>query len=142
MKDPMKNQNRLSQRRGPFSWAEKMFVDMENMLNGFEWPNWGSMWEEMSEQLKVEETDSDYIISVQMQGIEDSKDVQYQYKDGVLYLQRSKEVQSKKNVDQGMVWQSHYAHFSRSIPLPKAIGWQEREVKAGKGLWQMRIPKI
>lgn len=142
MKDPMKNQNRLPQRREPFSWVEKMFVDMENMLNGFEWPNWGSMWEEMNEQLKVEETDSDYIISVKIQGIEDPQDVHYQYKDGVLYLQRSIEVQSKKNVDQGMVWQSHYEHFSRSIPLTKAIGWQEREVKAGRGLWQMRIPKI
>jgi HSP20 family molecular chaperone IbpA len=141
MKDPMKSQNRLPQRREPFSWAKKMFNDMENMMNNFGWSHWGNMWEEMNEQLKVEETESEYIISVKMQGIEDPQDVHYQYKNGVLYLQRSIEMQSKKNVDQGMMWQSHYEYFSRSIPLPKAIQWQKREVKAGKGLWQMRIPK-
>jgi HSP20 family molecular chaperone IbpA len=131
VKYPIRRRNNdLPQIRDPFSWAERMFQDMERM------------WEEMREQLKVEETDTDYMITVNMQGIEDPQDVHYQYKNGVLYLQRSIEVQSKKNLDQGMVWQSHIEHFSRSVPLPGNIRWQEREVKAGKGFWQMRIPKM
>lgn len=141
----MKKNDRLPQRRDanvekePFTLARKMFEEIEKMFND---DQWATMFTDMAEQLKVEETDSDYHISVKMQGIEDPGDVHYQYKNGQLYLQRSMEVQNKKNLDGGMVWQSHTEHFSRTVPLARPIHWQEREVSAGKGIWKIRIPKV
>lgn len=121
-----------------FQEARRMFGNMDKLLSTNFLPN---LLGEMGETLKVEETDQDYRITLQMQGIEHPDDVQYQFKNGVLIVQRTVEIQNKQNVDQGVIWQSHTEHFARTIPLPKPVIWYERQVTAENGVWKLIIPK-
>lgn len=132
------NENLPEKREDTFQVARRMFANMDKLLSTNLLPN---LLGGMGEQLKVEETNHDYRITLKMQGIEHPDDVQYQFKNGYLSVQSYMEIQNKQNVDQGTIWQSHYEQFSRTIPLAKPVNWFDRQITAENGVWKLIIPK-
>ncbi|GIM46975.1 hypothetical protein DNHGIG_25240 [Collibacillus ludicampi] len=130
--------SKFSEINKPQSVLREMFNEVEKWFH----PNHlEKVFEEFNNQVKVEETDDAYHISVFLKNVEQPNDIDAQFVDGHLRLRRTVQKEAKTNNDQGAMWQSYYEHFERVIPIEKPVRWQNREVRVQKRVWTIRLPK-
>jgi HSP20 family molecular chaperone IbpA len=132
------SQGKIPELHRPQALWSQVFKSFEQWLHPDRLPG---PWEQLSPQVKVEESDDAYEISVFLKGVEQPGDIEATYARGHLRLRRTVQKEAKNVHEKGSVWQSYYEHFEKIIPLEKPIRWHDRHVSAGKGVWTIRIPK-
>lgn len=112
---------------------QRLFADTEAQMQ--------QLMAQISNQIQFEETYDAYNITVFLEGVEQPKDIEARFENGHLHLQRTVQMQSKRDTDNGGMWQSYYQHFARSIPVPGPIDWNSRSITSRAGSWRIRLPK-
>ncbi|UOF89447.1 Hsp20/alpha crystallin family protein [Fodinisporobacter ferrooxydans] len=102
---------------------------------------WESFFQQFNQQLQVHDAQDAVYITVQLHGIQNPEDIQTQLRGNVLYVKRIVEQGVKKHFDSGAVWKTSYQHFERTVPLPEAVDWENRNIFVQNGIWVMQLPK-
>lgn len=116
----------------------RMFADLEKWLDA---THWQSLFEQMNNRIRVDETKDAFQITVLLDGIERPGDIEARLAQGRLHLRRTVRLETKTDGDHGAVWKSYYEHFERTVPLPAPVRWADRQIAAQPGRWSIRLPK-
>lgn len=140
----MKRSDLPEKRQGSFigmpSHLEQVHQIFKRMFADFD-SHWQQIMGHVSNQVNVQETNDSYEISVFHDGIEHPNDIEARFENGHLRLRRTVQLETKRDVDAGAVWQSYYEHFERTVPLSRSIDWNSRRITAKKGIWNLHLPK-
>ena len=119
-----------------------IFDDVEQMMHqafGHSLEN-GSSRLSYSPLINVSETESDYLIMMDLPGVE-KKDVTVNLSDGVLTVSGERKT-SEKGDDNNRIWrETNYGTFSRSFELTSDIVEEKIKAKFTNGVLNISIPK-
>lgn len=102
---------------------------------GGQWPLGGAM-----PRVDVEETESEYRVSVELPGI-DEKNVNLTLTDNVLTVRGEKKAEREEKDKNYYLSERSFGSFRRAIPLPTEIDEDKVEARFKNGVLTVRLPK-
>ena len=119
-----------------------IFDDVEQMMHqafGHSLEN-GSSRLSYSPLMNISETESDYLIMMDLPGVE-KKDVEVNLKNGILMVSGERKT-SEKSDENNRIWhEATYGAFSRSFELASDIVEEKIKAKFNNGVLNITIPK-
>lgn len=127
---------------------EPPFASLQQEINRLfdrfwdEWPDFrfGTERMEFRPSLDVTERKDDYLITVEVPGI-DQEDLDISLDHGVLTIQGEKKEESRDEREGRNYYECSYGAFQRSIPIPSEIDEENVEAKMRKGVLKITLPK-
>ena len=120
-----------------------IFDDVEQMMHqtfGHSLENGSSRLSSYSPLMNVSETESDYLIMMDLPGVE-KKDVEVNLSDGILTVSGERKT-SEKSDENNRIWhEATYGAFSRSFELTSDIVEEKIKAKFNNGVLNITIPK-
>ena len=120
-----------------------IFDEVEHMMHqafGNSFEN-GSSRLAFSPLMNVNETDSDYLIMMDLPGVE-KKDVEVNLNNGILTVSGERKI-SEKSDENNRIWnETTYGVFSRSFELTSDIVEEKIKAKFNNGVLNITIPKV
>ena len=119
-----------------------IFDDVEQMIHqafGNSLEN-GSRRLSYSPLMNVSETESDYLVIMDLPGVE-KKDVEVNLNNGILTVSGERKISEKSDENNHIWYETNYGTFSRSFELTSDIVEEKIKAKFNNGILNITIPK-
>ena len=105
------------------------------------WPKYGEeMGTSWAPRTDVHETEKDFVIDVELPGI-DKKDIKAEVKNDVLTISGERKVQRETKEKGYRSIERHFGRFERSFALPETIKAENISAKYHNGVMSLTLPK-
>lgn len=128
----------------PWNWGKKKEEDLPGLLDTM-WRNPMHSLRELSvladtPKVDLKESDKEIRIRVEAPGL-DEKDLSVDQYNGSLRIRGTKKEEKREKRDGYHYSECQYGSFSRMIPLPKNVKWDDAKAKYKKGVLNITLPK-
>lgn len=118
-------------------FLRQAFSEMEALLDP---SRLDALLRQTASQVNVSKRDGDYVIRVEMRGIEKPEDIHAEPVPGGVRLSRSSRRETRLEKDAGVMYSSQFESFERFVPLPSSVRWARRSISCRPGVWTLTLP--
>lgn len=127
----------------PRRYYQKDFNDLVNSFfnNWLDFPADSSTYKNLEPKIEVSENENNVTVHAEMPGI-DEKDIDMEISsDGYLTISGEKKQETKKEKKNSYFSEISYGSFSRTIPLPWDLKYNDATAEFNNGVLSINIPK-